>query len=496
MELPALLPNELEYASSAESDIGLFYLLIQTPQNFVLFFEYACEDETWSLDHKGFMQEATRWISRLFFEDRLTWELSARVVKKIREHHHVLDIFLEKDLHILLKDSGLEYQGSSLLWATSSEFMRIQIKQVLSKNSTLFEIDEMVPNVFNVINEYIKTGKTEDLWRKERDEVMKILHQASQWELFEIVEFCQEILIRYITNGNVIEHLLQAHDEKWEIVKKACFDFINRLQAGVRFKESDPESLALEFNDFAQEAMDIFESVRRFVTRLIFGYSLTEVSGFSEVINRCPNLTSLDINGSNAFSDRLFDIPDSLRELDISKCAWLNNKTLKKMTEICPNLISLHLAKNVQLPYSAWSILNNLKRLERLDISQCSQVKDEDFKIIIQACRDLTHFYLEGCSGLSDNAFFELGKHIPKLTNLSLSRTHITDSGLIDLMMRCRNLMALNVSRCPHLSEKGIAEAIENSTNLKTLQIAKNSLSTQTLDQIMKQHPSLQISQS
>jgi len=239
--------------------------------------------------------------------------------------------------------------------------------------------------------------------------------------------------------------------------------------------------------------MEIFDAMRFNVTHLIISKNLTDQAGFSDVINRCPSMVCLDLSGSGSFTDRLLDIPESLEELDISNCEWLTNKNFKKMIEICPNLVKIRLASNSQLNYSSWTLLKDLRRLEKLDISRCYQIKDEDFKLILQACRDVTHFYLEECTGLSDNAFFELAKNIPKLTDLDVSRTNITDSGLIDLMMRCSHLITLKLVRCSNLSPKGILEAVHNAPNLRLLDITKCDAPAETLKKIAEARPFLEV---
>ncbi|MFQ5729646.1 MAG: hypothetical protein ACE5GN_04735, partial [Waddliaceae bacterium] len=86
MELPALLPEELHYTSVAENDKNLLNMLVKIPEDLVVFFEYACGDETWSELHHNFMQEVIRWMTWQFFQDRLLMKTAQRATLSIREH--------------------------------------------------------------------------------------------------------------------------------------------------------------------------------------------------------------------------------------------------------------------------------------------------------------------------------------------------------------------------------------------------------------------------
>lgn len=492
MDLPALLPKELKYTSVAETNRNLFNILIKNPQDFIVFFEYATDDETWSEKHSEFMTEAIQWMTNRYFQDKFMVEMAHRAIAKIREHYYILDPFVPKNLTFLL--NGSKNEVSSLMWGGSSEYLRNMIRQECrDRNTKTLELEDVTPEVFDQVEEYIKTGDVKGLLSKEKDEILDVLHQATEWGLLGLMELCQGNIKKYISRSNVIEILIEAHDERWQLLKDFCIDFINDLDVGVQLDKTSQEILAMEFLNFREDAMEIFEAMRFNITHLICGHNLTDEAGFSDVINRCPSMVCLDISRTRSFTDRLLDIPDPLEELDISKCEWLTNKNFKKMIEICPNLIKILLASNAQLNYSTWAMLKDLRRLEKLDISRCYQIKDVDFKLILQACRNVTHFYLEECTGLSDNAFLELGKNIPNLTDLDASRTNISDSGLIDLMMRCKHLITLRVNHCTNFTRKGILDAVHNAPNLKILDITKCGTTEETLTKIKKARPFLEL---
>ncbi|NGX43813.1 MAG: hypothetical protein K940chlam7_02118 [Chlamydiae bacterium] len=492
MDLPALLPEELQYTSVAESDKNLFNMVVKIPQDFFVFFDYACGDETWSEAHASFMRESIQWLTDQFFQDKLLMENAQSVVSSLREHDHVLRPYIPKNLTFSI--DGTDIEINSLLWGGSSETLRQMIREgCRDKDTKKLELEGVSAEVFPHVEEFITTGNVKELWRKNQEEVLEVLRQAAEWGLIELRYLCEDILRRYITRGNVIDTLILAHEERWQIFKEACMEFVNGLDVGVRLETATPETLSLEFKNFQEDALKIFESLQHHLTHLVCGYTLTEQEPFSDVINRCPNLICLDISNSHSFSDRLVDIPETLEELNVSKCSWLTNKNFPKLTEICPNLSKISLASNSQINYSGWGVLRKWECLAKLDISRCRQIGDDDFKVILRACGNATHLTLEQCLGLTDNAFFELAQSISKLTDLDVSRCHISDGPLIDIATRCKQLTTLNCSRCSSLTETGIVQVVRNASNLRSLDITRCSVSPMGLAKIKQIRPYLKV---
>src|ERR1700722_10709013 len=101
MDLPALLPNELKYTSVAVNNRILLNMLVKIQQDLILFFEYACEDETWSGQHSDFMREAIQWMTNQFFQDKLLMSFAQRASKAIQQHFHILGALVPQNLTII-----------------------------------------------------------------------------------------------------------------------------------------------------------------------------------------------------------------------------------------------------------------------------------------------------------------------------------------------------------------------------------------------------------
>ncbi len=492
MDLPALLPQKLHDVRSANSEQELLDRLINDPKDLIVFFEYACDDETWSRQHAEFMKLALHWLTNQFFEDQLFVDFAKKTVSSIHKHYTVLRSWIPDNITIEYGDHSVK--ANSLLWGTSSEFMRQQIRQECrDQHKKTLTFKDMPPVVFSQIEEFVNTGEVQNLWSKGQAEIVDVLHQAAEWHLSVLCQSCEEVLIKYITDGNVVDQLIIAFEEQWPYVRKACMERINRGNVGVKLRQVPLEHLSFEFVDFRDGALKIFERLRNHITHLLCGGSLPDQPEFSDVVNRCPKLICLDVSLSDAFTEKLLDIPENLQELGLGKCGWLSPKNLKKMIENCPQLTKIDFSSNIQLNYSSWGLLRNLKNLTKLDISLCHQVKDQDFKVILQACKNVTMFSLSGCTGLTDLAFFELAKHIPTLFVLDISRCHIYDGALIDLATKCPRLGSLNLSRCTTLSDKGIIEAVRNAPNLQYLNLTGSGISQSSIEKIRRLRPFLEL---
>ncbi|MGA8163481.1 MAG: hypothetical protein WB791_00460 [Waddliaceae bacterium] len=492
MELPALLPKELAYTSVAENDQNLLNMLVNIPQDLVVFFTHACDDETWSKEHAEFMQGAMQWMTHQFYQDKLLVAFAEQAVASIHRHYSVLMPCIPHNLTVVLKEESMGING--MLWGASSDFLRQKIREECRDQQTKkLQLREIPRDVFHILNEFISTGSVEELWRKNQEEILAVIHQAFQWDLMELVHHCEMILKRYIDKDNVKTTLLMAHREGWIHLKEACKEYLNEWEPGVHFGPTDPEQLSMEFFDFRSGALKIFDSLCSVITHLIIGKKLTEDEIFADIVNRCPQLICLNISESNSFSDQLFKIPQSLQELDASKCFWLTSKNLPELYAICPNLTRLNLASNQQITYSGWAVLRQWERLEKLDISRCIQVNDEDFKVILRACPHLTHLNVEECTAIADQALREIGTMIPQVIFLNLARSNISDASLVDLAMHCRDLVHVDLSRCLYVTDEGVAQAVRHAPSLQTLVIARSNISQETIRQLQKMRSSLRV---
>jgi F-box/leucine-rich repeat protein 2/20 len=542
MLLPALLPKEYAFYSAAKTEEELLKLLLERPTDLINFFEYACDDETWSSNHSEFMQEVLKWFTVQFLNHRLPLEIATRVMNAFQLHYSILKDYIP--LNLTINSETATFELNSLLFAARSERFHDLIRKrdvEQKKNSTLTPLTEFPPNLentplakairkaemkiraeemqkqdtheevpldqevvltlniipydlFSKIAIFIMQGTVPNLWREDKGFLLKLLHEATTYELTELKEECEEILKRYIAQENVFDLLILSHKEKWTNLRQSCFNFLNERSLGIRLSPGEHKRIdvsqkdifpfAFEFFDFREPALEVFEKLNLYVTHLICSGSLTEDVHFSEVVRACPHLISIDLSRTLEFSERLMDLDPNLEELDLSKCAWMSDIHLKRIIQACPNLSRLGLSGDEGITFRGWSDLQNLSRLISLDISRFSRINDEDFELILKACPQLIELNVEECRRISNKGFYALAKMLPQLAFLNLARTSISDAALIDVVTKCRLLRELNINRCDEVSEKGILQAVLHAPALKELKFSKDYLSAETVKKI------------
>jgi len=508
MECPALMPPELNYCQELSSDEELFKTLTKHIYDTVLFFESACDDETWSQDHPRFMRQMLRWISRQFVNNKIPMIYAKKVVQAIRRHRAVLQpYFIFRSLlhyNVNLVIQNKTHWVNSLLFAVSSPFFRERFQllcwEYCQNRLLLPEGDE---SLFNQISEYVYTGQVEGLWKLQFEKQFQLMKQAMAWELTELSSQCVDVMKRYLARGNVIENILQAHQENLTEWKHECYRFFNKEDWGLNFIPKGPKDFAIEFLDFKTETLQLFDRFAPFVTHVAFRGILNERPTFNAIINSCPNLIGLDISRFQVFSDYLAYIPEqvfemvpmlsfaenlpekllemlpayasdflplTLLELDISACAWLKPAYLKFIFLFCSELKKLNLSGNTQLKYDTWGNLNRLKYLLSLDLSHCTQLTNLDMRAIAMACPMLDDIVLEDCPNITDMGVMEVIDRCRFLSRLNLDYTPITNKTLVALS-RASDLTHLSIKGNETVTERGIAALARTCPALKILNV-------------------------
>ncbi|MBA3957697.1 MAG: BTB/POZ domain-containing protein [Parachlamydiaceae bacterium] len=501
MQLPALLPSEFSSYSQIEDDQQLFDQLVQQPNTLILFFEYACDDETWSDTHSIFMRAALEWMTEEAFQDRL-WNDSIQFIAQILQHHYsALRSVIPLDISV--EASGNRIAVNSLLFIASSEVFHDLLRAERDKNQTTVILKKMPPMFLPLLIECVTTGNVAEAWKLGRQELFELLQHATDLQFLHLMEACQETLKRYVNKDTAVETLILAHKKSWNILKQVSCAIINEARWGAKIesvlelsesvKSKGVTPLAFEFVEFRDVTLDLFTKLQFWVTHLICGGTLAERPEFRIVVRNCPQLISLDISHSQLSREALQDVPSTILELDVSQSPWLTDAILKTLIAKCTGIKKLNLSGNMQLTYAAWGELQNLPQLIALDISRCRQIHDEEFSLIVKAVPQLMQLSLAECKHLTNKAFFELAHSLSQLMVLNAARCHLSDGLLLEIVTRCRQLQYLDLTRCPEISEKGLLSFVRQASQLQTLIITRCRVSPTFMEQLQKMRPRLNV---
>lgn len=83
----------------------------------------------------------------------------------------------------------------------------------------------------------------------------------------------------------------------------------------------------------------------------------------------------------------------------------------------------------------------------------------------------LTYLSLSYCSRLTDVAILAVAAHCTHLTDLEISRLHVTDLSVSEIALQCPLLERLNISYCEDVTERSVMLLKEKCTALDELNI-------------------------
>lgn len=492
MLMPSSLPAHFKKYETSDSDKALFEMLVRNPPDLTLFLEYGCSDETWAMGHSEFLNKAVGWVHSQFFQDRLLMETVQKLADVFRNHLAFITPYLPLNVTVKLKDR--DQPINTLFYASSSEFLRELIRlECRDRKSKYLYFKELEFLEFSILDDFLVKRITDTLFAKDEKTVSKVLEIALAWDLPELAKVCQNFLKKWINRENVFDTLLNAHKNGWTILREECYDYVNNLAFDMRFVNTPGEQMAFEFLRYTENSMEVFKKVHSYITKLICSGTTTDERGFKKVVKQCPRLICLDISYSNSFTDYLKEIPSNLQELDLSSCLWLNNETFKTMLTQCPELNKLTLISDVELNFEAWGLFQNMHNLRTIDFTRCSQLNDNDIRIILQACEPLITLSLEDCRNISDQGFYDLSKYNPRFISLNLARTEISDQPLVELAHQCLDLTYLSLLRCEQITEKGVLEVVRSAQKLRELDISDCNVSPAALVKIKNMRPYLKL---
>lgn len=467
MRLPSTLPPHLHYHGRHEDEEQLLSILIQNRTSCVTFLEYAMEDETWSEEHPRFMSGALAWLTNQYLEGLLNLKLAQRIIKMVHLHYKVMKEFLPKDIDVHMEEHHLGV--NSMAWGSASPYFDQRIQSECRNHQPLV-LKKIPIFIFRHLATAINQGEDPNLWKLTREDVMAILFQAKEWELSGLVDSCQIVLRRYISEENVFDVFKQSHEEKWPILREAALHFLNRQPFDIEWCHSDIDSVHCVFKEDTERAIEAFTRVRLLITHIGYQGDLPGSSLFQKTIGLMPRLVSLDLSRTTVPPKDWRAIPQTLREIDLSGASWLDERHLQELIECHPYLTRLQLREQGDLPYTSWQMLHHLKYLAHMDLGFCSQLRDDDLQIILRGCRRLISINLENCRHLTDRAFVDLKKINPQLEKVSIAHCLLTEQGIMSLVEGARHLQSLDLTGCSAVTNRVLEKILRYKPTLKLLE--------------------------
>lgn len=447
MQLPPILPLELEDLRKIEDPRDVFNTLIQNPSKMLLFFEVVSDDDVWINRNPDFLRQIMGWLTHQYFLDKLDNALAERATANIYSHFASFRTLIPATLTVIADNKQLSL--NSMLMGMSSPIFRELIRiECRDKNKAMLKLMGMSGETLVNIAEYITEGTLENLWKESREDILSLLRQADQWQLKGLSQLCQESLHRYIDQEHVFDLLILSQSEDWLYLKGMCSDYFNTLGYFLKLHQRGEDDLALELYNFSLGTLEVFKKIAPAITHLIFRGNLPEDPAFIDVMNDCPKLKGLDLSETSTFSKNLIYIPRRVIELDLARCPWLTDRALSQLVDICSQVNEWNLAFSDQLTYQGFSTLQYLPNVIALSVANCYQMTDQDLMIILRSCHALHELNLAGCRLLSEDGLMLIARLEHRLIKLNLSRTVLSDRTLVEIVSRLPLLESLDVTKC------------------------------------------------
>lgn len=232
------------------------------------------------------------------------------------------------------------------------------------------------------------------------------------------------------------------------------------------------------------------------ILRLAWGFpklksiSLMDCPGLSDhavmdLARYCPLLESLNISGSNSITDAAFvnlmrfDL--KLKHLDFSECPNLTTVHICQLIENCKDYLQcLNLEDIPHLDIvRVINTLRHCRHLTAINFGGQTALTDEMIIPLIQSLPLLHGVAFSRCKLLTDKTIKALQAHCPRLSNLAISRSLISDEGLA-LLVELPNLLHFDISECPNVTNEGIILFCSGHRDLQTLKLPKRKFDFRT----------------
>ncbi|KAI9871394.1 MAG: hypothetical protein M1830_002958, partial [Pleopsidium flavum] len=168
------------------------------------------------------------------------------------------------------------------------------------------------------------------------------------------------------------------------------------------------------------------------------------------VVHHCETLNDESlmvlIEGTEPQIDPLTDRPiipaRAFKHLDFTRCRNITDKGLQSLAHNVPYLEGIQLSQCQSITDDALSgILASSPRLTHLDLEELDELTNTTLQNLAKAPSNkrLEHLSISYCENLGDSGMLQVVKNCPKLKNLDMDNTRISDLVLIEIASQVRS---------------------------------------------------------
>ncbi|KAL3497384.1 hypothetical protein ACH5RR_040116 [Cinchona calisaya] len=194
-------------------------------------------------------------------------------------------------------------------------------------------------------------------------------------------------------------------------------------------------------------------------------HRITQSGFFSMLVNCGGKFKALALANCFGIKDQVFGIHfaplcSSLRSLTVHNCPGFGNGSLSMLAKLCPNLTHVELSALGGITDEG--LLPLVERSEaglvKVNLSGCVNLTDKVASAIAKLHGStLEELNLDGCKCITDASLLAVAEHCSLLSELDVSKSRITDSGIAALADAVQlSLRILSLSGCSLVSKRSL----------------------------------------
>ncbi|XP_066567192.1 uncharacterized protein LOC136754885 isoform X2 [Amia ocellicauda] len=175
-------------------------------------------------------------------------------------------------------------------------------------------------------------------------------------------------------------------------------------------------------------------------------------TGIKSLVNACPSLQSLAVNGCQMTDDALNALVKghgkSLNRLEMFGCHALSAKCMRSLADECPNLKVLNIGQIPKITDICLAhMIPRFKHLTWLNVTGLNVVRDRTVHYIARHCPKMDSLILSSCPLVTDVSLVEISTYLPTIRYLDVSGCRkVTDTGVQAIALTCHHLQYLDLS--------------------------------------------------
>ncbi|KAL4896601.1 hypothetical protein BDV59DRAFT_191160 [Aspergillus ambiguus] len=149
-----------------------------------------------------------------------------------------------------------------------------------------------------------------------------------------------------------------------------------------------------------------------------------------------------------------------IERLTLTNCSQLTDKGVSDLVDGNRHLQALDVSELRSLTdHTLYTVARNCPRLQGLNITSCAKVTDDSLVVVSQNCRQIKRLKLNGVGQVTDKAIISFAQNCPAILEIDLHDCKlVTNSSVTCLMATCPNLRELRLPHCSKIDDAAFLE--------------------------------------